>query len=318
MKRLALNLTAISRIYSVFSPSPQRLCEARKVLMRPGSIAIGVILLAALTVTSSAKELSQPTPSLTFGIYQSDKATVMYKMFFPVIQYIQTDLKRRLGRPVDIQLRIFRSYDEGIESLVAGKVDFVRFGPASYITAKGRNNRVKLLAMEHKSGKKRFKGLIIVAVDSPIRSLTDLKGHSFAFGDRNSTIGRYLAQAELVKAGIHANDLRNFDYLGRHDKVARAVEVGDYDAGAVKIKTYKKANKNGTLRIVVSFDNLTKPWVAREDLDASVFEALQKSLFGLTDPAVLKKLKVSGFMATSDTEYEFVREAIKMAQQFES
>ena len=209
-------------------------------------------------MTSSAQE-SQPAFSLTFGVYQSDKATVMYKMFFPVIKYIQANLKRRLGRPVDIQLRIFRSYDEGIESLVAGKVDFVRFGPASYITAKGRNNRIKLLAMEHKSGKKRFKGLIIAGVDSPIRSLTELKGHSFAFGDRNSTIGRYLAQAELVKAGIHANDLRKFDYLGRHDKVARAVELGDYDAGAVKIKTYKKANKNRTLRIVVSFDNVTKP-----------------------------------------------------------
>ena len=190
MKRLALNLRTIIRICSLFIPSPQRLCKARKVFMRPVSIAIGVILLAALTMTSSAQDLSQPTFSLTFGVYQSDKATVMYKMFFPVIQYIQSDLKRRLGRPVDIQLRIFRSYDEGIESLVAGKVDFVRFGPASYITAKGRNNRIKLLAMEHKSGKKRFKGLIIVAVDSPIRSLTDLKGHSFAFGDRNSTIGR--------------------------------------------------------------------------------------------------------------------------------
>ncbi len=318
MKRLVLNRTTIIKIYYVFSLSPQRLCKARKVLMGVGSLAIKVIFLTALSVTSSAQELSQPTSSLTFGVYQSDKASVMYKMFFPVIQYIQSDLKRSLGRPVDIELRIFRSYDEGIESLVAGKVDFVRFGPASYITAKGRNNRIKLLAMEHKSGKKRFKGLIIVAVDSPIRSLTDLKGRSFAFGNRNSTIGRYLAQAKLVKAGIHANDLRNFDYLGRHDKVARAVELGDYDAGAVKIKTYKRANKNGTLRTLVSFDNVTKPWVAREGLDATVFEALQKLLFGLTDPAVLKKLKVSGFMVTSDAEYELVREAIKMAWQFDS
>ena len=96
------------------------------------------------------------------------------------------------------------------------------------------------------------------------------------------------------------------------------MELGDYDAGAVKIKTYKKANKNRTLRIVVSFDNVTKPWVAREGLDATVFEALQKLLFGLTDPAVLKKLKVSGFMVTSDAEYELVREAIKMAWQFDS
>ena len=62
---------------------------------------------------------------------------------------------------------------------------------------------------------------------------------------------------------------------------------------------------------------MTQPWLAREGLDASVFEALQQSLFSLTDPAVLKELGVSGFTATNDAEYQLVREAMEAARQFD-
>jgi hypothetical protein len=36
--------------------------------------------------------------------------------------------------------------------------------------------------------------VIAVQKDSPLKTLAELKGKKFAFGDQNSTIGRYLAQ----------------------------------------------------------------------------------------------------------------------------
>ena len=85
--------------------------------------------------------------------------------------------------------------------------------------------------MEDKKGERRFSGVIVVGADSSIKRLADLAGKRFAFGDENSTIGRYLAQAELVKAGIRARDLAHYEYLGRHDLVAKAVSLGDFRAG---------------------------------------------------------------------------------------
>lgn len=268
-------------------------------------------------VKPAPEDPQKSTLSLSFGVYQSDKATVMYKKLTPVLEYLQEDLEHRIGRPVDLQLSIFKSYDDGIAALVKGQIDFVRFGPASYITAKQREPRLDLIAMEQENGEKRFRGVVIVRNDSPIQKLADLKGKRFAFGDENSTIGRYLIQAELVKAGIHASDLAGSKFLERHDKVAAAVQIGDFDAGAVATGTYEQANAKGTLRVIASFDNVTKPWVARAGFDPDVMAALRQGLMGIKDPAVLKELKVSGFVATSDEEYGFVREGMKVADEFE-
>jgi len=255
---------------------------------------------------------------LEFGVYQSDKATVMYKKLTPVLEWLQADLEPRVGRPVDVHLTIFKSYEDGMEALVQRKVDFTRFGPASYVLAKKRSPGINLVAMELEGGDKRFQGIIAVPQASTIQSLQELKGKKFAFGDQNSTIGRYLVQAELVKAGIHARDLASFKYLGRHDTVARAVELGDYDAGSIAVNTFEEARGAGKLRALATFDNVTKPWLAREGLDVATIAALHDSLLSLKDPAVLKELKITGFAEASDDEYALVREGMKRADEFES
>lgn len=266
---------------------------------------------------AQAMEKSADTLSLTFGVYQTDKATVMYRMFTPVLEAVQDQASARLGRPVDIELTIFKSYDDGIQALVDGKVDLVHFGPASYVTAKQRNPGIQLVAMEHEKGEKRFKGVIVVRTDSPIQTIEDLRGKRFAFGDRNSTIGRYLVQAQLLDHGISSKDLSSFKYLERHDQVAGAVELGDFEAGSVKVSTFRKYADKGTLRKLAEFDNVTKPIVARAGLDSAAFSAVQEAFYGLKDEAVLKELKISGFMAASDAEYDFVREGMKKSAAFE-
>lgn len=272
---------------------------------------------SALDQTPAPKVESTPL-SLDFGVYQSEKATAMYRAFTPILETLATSMEAELHRPVDIKLAIFKEYQDGIDSLVRGDVDFVRFGPASYITARERQPEVQLIAMETEGGDKRFQGVIVVRKESPFQKLSDLRGKKFAFGDPNSTIGRYLVQAELVKAGITSADLAGFKYLGRHDAVVKAVEIGDYDAGSAMKSAFEKANAKGTMRVLASFDNVTKPWVARKGLDKSTVDAIAKGLLAIQDPAVLKELKISGFLPTSEKEFEFVREGMKLAEKFEA
>jgi phosphonate transport system substrate-binding protein len=184
------------------------------------------------------------------------------------------------------------------------------------VTAKVKQAGVELIAMETEGGDKIFKGVVIVRKDSPIKTLADLRGKKFAFGDQNSTIGRYLIQAELYKAGITSADLAAYKYLGRHDIVASAVELGDYDAGSVMQSAFEKANAKGNLRVLMEFDNVTKPWVARKGLDKAILGAIQSGLYAIKDPAVLKGLKISGFVPTSDGEYKLVRDGMQLAEKF--
>lgn len=275
--------------------------------------------LLALTVQApAAKKSDAPPLSLSFGVYQSEKATLMYRTFTPVIEALTETMETKLQRPVDVRLFVFNSYDEGIESLASGKIDFVRFGPASYILAKEKQPGIQLIAMETESGDKRFKGAVVVRKDSSIQKLSDLRGKRFAFGDQNSTIGRYLIQAELVKAGITSADLASYKFLGRHDTVVKAVEVGDFDAGSAMLSTVEKVNAKGTFRVIATFDNVTKPWVARKGIDKATVDAIQQSLCAIQDQAILKDLKISGFVPTSEKEFELVREGMKIAERFEA
>lgn len=264
------------------------------------------ILLFTTSLTSNAEVL------LNFGVYTSDKASTMVEKFRPILNVIEKELSSRLGEPVHIRTQVAKSYEKGVEDLVSGSVDFARFGPASYISAKDKNPGINILAIESKKGRKIFQGVICVRKDSPITTVAQLKGKRFAFGNKRSTIGRYLSQKYLHEHGVNAKDLSAYEYLGRHDKVAAAVSIGQFDAGAIKEGTFKKYLKKGaSLRKIASFDNVTKPWIARSGLPKKVFSALHAVLIELKDPIALKALKKDGFLPGKDTDYATIRAAIR-------
>lgn len=275
------------------------------------------MLLTFLSVCGQALADSVDPIRLNFGVYSSNKPTTMVRTFKPTLKALEASMSEKLQRRVDIRMQIAKDYDQGVADLIKGKVDFSRFGPASYIQAKSENEGLELLAMENKNGEKVFYGIIAVHKDSDINDIQSLKNRSFAFGDESSTIGRFLSQHFLVNQGIHSKDLSTFKYLGRHDKVGTAVGAGDYDAGALNESTFKKLVAAGEpIRELARFPNVTKPWIARNGLSPEVMQALQQSLYELKNPKTLKSLKADGFLPGTDLEYETVRLAMQDNQLF--
>lgn len=274
------------------------------------------LLRLALPLVAALPLAAQQPTELTLGVYSFKKPTEVVRDFGPAIDELSRAMTKLAGRPITLSLRVTKTYEECLHKFVAGEIDLVRFGPASYVRAKDKNPGVQLVVAEQEDGKNRSQGVIAVRKDSPIKTIADIRGRSFAFGDELSTIGRYLSQAELVKANIFEADLSSSKFLERHDKVFKAVEVGDFDAGAMHIATFEDLNQKGQLRTIVTFENAGKPWVARAGLDATMVETLRKALFEMKDPVALKALKVHGFLATTDTDYEKVRAGMKIAEAF--
>ena len=126
--------------------------------------------------------------SLVFGTYAADKPSDVVRQLRPSLNEIAKNASTVLGEPVEIRMHVVRSYEEGVELITSGRVDFARLGPVSYVIAKNANPGLSILATERKNGGKVFKGIIIVAKDSPIGDASQLRGKSFAFGNENSTI----------------------------------------------------------------------------------------------------------------------------------
>jgi phosphonate transport system substrate-binding protein len=273
-------------------------------------------ILAIFALTTFAVPASAAV-DLTFGVYTSDNRSAMETKLRPVLGSLEADLAVILNDTVRIRLDVASSYQEGIDRIVEGRVDFARLGPASYVLAKDRSPGMEILAMESKKGQKVFKGVICVAKESPIREVSELRGKSFAFGNENSTIGRYLSQRHLMNNGIRANDLSRYEYLGRHDKVGIAVGRGKFDAGALKNGTFKKLVKKGVpIRAIATFNNVTKPWVAASSLSDRMAKAVRQALLNMSDPDALKALSKDGFLEGNDADYAEIREAIQNNARF--
>lgn len=270
------------------------------------------VCLLTIVLLFAALSTSHAEVDLLFGLYTSDKPTELKKMFDPILKELEKKVSAKLGEPVKISIKFSKTYEQGVNALVEGNVDFARFGPASYTEAKKSNARLDILAVESIKGQKTFNGIICVATGSAIRSVGELKGKSFAFGDMSSTIGRYLSQQYLVNNGIRASDLGTYEYLKNHQAVAVAVARGIFDAGALKESTFKKMIKKGAdLRSLASFPNVTKPWIAKAGLPEKIKNALKDSLIEIKDPAVLEKLKKDGFLPGDDSDYDIIRSSIE-------
>ena len=296
-------------------PSHRSTPRGRSILPAAGKM--GGALVCLIAVLGGASGLAQAKLSLTFGAYSSDKPSAMVAQIRPSLNEVARDMSASLGEEVEISMQVVKSYEDGVGLVVSGKVDFARLGPASYVAAIDQNPGLEILAMENKRGSKTFQGVICVRQDSDITELGQLKGRSFAFGNARSTLGRYLAQRILFQSGILAQDLARFEYLGRHDKVGRAVGSGLFDAGAVEETVFAKLVKQGVpIRAIATFATATKPWVARQGLEARVKLALRQALLGLSDRSALQALRFDGFLAGDDSDFGAMRQAIKENPRF--
>lgn len=254
---------------------------------------------------------------LNLGLYTSSKPSAMVSQFRPIVRQLERQMSRRLGKPVRIRMQIAKTHQRSIEHLADGKVDFARFGSASYVEAKTENPRLQILAVESKNRTKISYGIIATGLHSTIRTLADLKGKSFAFGDEQSTSGRFMAQQFLLKNGIRAKDLSRYEYLGRHDIVGAKVGSGDFAAGAMSESTFRSLLVDGKkIRELARFPIASKPWIARSGIDPNIATALKLSLLEMNDLDALKSLGVNGFVNGSNQDYKVVADSMSQNHEF--
>lgn len=287
----------------------------RRLLQRVSLCCFVAVCLAGSGLALASEELARTWPKqLVIGTYPSELPSEELEKIDP----IRRGLEKRLaaaGFPVAIDIQIFRGYEEAVQEVAAGKVDLARMGPVNYVLARRQNPGLKLLGMETQERYRMLTGYIFVPAASPVRRLKDLRGRTMAFGSTSSTTGRYFPQSALVDAGVFAQDLAGYRYLGRHDKVFHAVGAGGFDAGTSNEVTFNKYGLKKNFRVIHVMKSPAHAWLGRADLPDGVAERLRDALLGLgaEEMALLSR---DGIVRATDEDFEGVRQAMKNAERF--
>jgi phosphonate transport system substrate-binding protein len=183
-------------------------------------------LLAAFILSLLTHASAQSSRPLEFGVglFQPDKEKndVTYQ---PLADY----LSKRLGR--EVKLRTVDTWEGLAKSLASGETDLSLMGPWGYVLANHQAGAEVVSTILY-DGKPEYFAIMVTHPNSGINRLEDLKGKSFAFGDKGSTSGYLIPSHEFFKRGIEPEKLFSRVINTRHQAIETQITRGELDAGA--------------------------------------------------------------------------------------
>ncbi len=234
-------------------------------------------------------------------------------------QPLKAYLEKTLGK--DIELVVTTDYSSMIEAMRFGRIEIAYFGPFSYVLAKSKAPNIEPFAVGIEKGSSTYNSILIAAVDGPVKSVEDVRGKPFGFGDQASTSSHLAPRAHLLKKyKLDGNTDYKVVHLGTHDAVARAVQSGQIPAGALSEQIYRSLIARKTIdetkirKLDLSEPIPNYPITMQGDLAPALKEKIRTAFLEVKDPAVLKSFRVEGFAATDDKAYDILRETAKILQ----
>ena len=186
-------------------------------------LAIALIALSA-NISPIASAQSQRPLELGVGLFQpdKDKNDATYK---PLAAY----LAKKLGR--EVRLRTVDTWEGLAKSLASGETDISLMGPWGYVLANHQAG-AEVVATILYDGKPEYFAIMVTGPNSGINKIDDLKGKTFAFGDKGSTSGYLIPSHEFFKRGIEPEKFFARVINTKHQAIETQVTRGELDAGA--------------------------------------------------------------------------------------
>jgi phosphonate transport system substrate-binding protein len=271
------------------------------------AILVGLMGLCLLPGISWADNPS----TLRIGLLPGEAALTVIRTNKPLGAY----LERRLQMPVE--LIVGTDYGATGEALRFGRLDIAYLGPVTYVLGRQRAGIEAFAKPMHDHGAT-FTALVIAAADSPVRSLTDLRGESIAFGDVASTSGHWVPRYMLHVAGLESGTDYHPQFLGSHDTVALAVSRKMVAGGGISEPIFRLLVATGkisssAIRVVAESPPIPEyTWTFRVGLGEELRRRIRDAFLDIDDPAVLNIFKARSFVPARDEDYQIVRDWLQV------
>lgn len=271
-----------------------------------GTAAFALAPVAALAQTKDPAKLR-------VALLPDENASTLIQQAQPLKEY----LEKTLGK--QIELVVTTDYSSMIEAMRFGRIEIAYFGPFSYVLAKSKAPGIEPFAVGVEKGSPTYRSILIATADGPVKSVDDIRGKPFGFGDQASTSSHLAPRAHLLKKyKLEGNKDYKVVHLGTHDAVARAVQAGQIPAGALSEQIFraliarKTIDETKMIKLDLSDPIPNYPITMQGDLAPALQDKIRAAFLDAKDPAVLKSFRVEAFAPTDDKAYDILRETAKI------
>jgi phosphonate transport system substrate-binding protein len=247
------------------------------------------------------------------ALLPDENASTLIQNAQPLKAYLEKTLKK------EIELVVTTDYSSMIEAMRFGRIEVAYFGPFSYVLAKSRAPDIEPFAVGVERGAPFYNSILIATASGSVKTLADVRGKPFGFGDQASTSSHLAPRAHLLnKAGLDGDKDYKPVHLGTHDAVARAVQAGQVPAGALSKPIFDNLVTRGTIDAakVVQLDLSPAipnyPIVMQGNLAPALKQAIRSAFLDMKDKEVLKSFRVESFAPTDDKAYDVLRDTAKV------
>ena len=246
---------------------------------------------------------------LRVALLPDENAASIIQNAQPLKRYLEQTLKK------DVEITVTTDYSSMIEAMRFGRIEVAYFGPFSYVLAKSKAPTIEPFAVGVERGSPTYQSVLIATAGGPVKTLADVRGKPFGFGDQASTSSHLAPRAHLLKK-YQLDGEKDYRpvHLGTHDAVARAVQAGQVPAGALSKPILDNLIARGTVdaskivQLDLSAPIPNYPIVLQADLKPELKQAIRAAFLDMKDAEVLKAFRVQGFAATDDAAYDVLRE----------
>ncbi len=256
------------------------------------------------------------TDVLTFGFDLRASPQEDARQYLPFLHYLEE------ATGYTFELRFTPKDGQIVDDLGMGMVQFAFIGAGSCMRVHIKYGVIPIVRGLNSQGKAEYRSVIVVAPDSSIQTIEDLRGKSFAFGSITSTQGHLIPRIILRKHGLTLNDLIAYEYTGSHRNCANAVNAGRCDAGGMQDTIGEEMAAAGLLRIIyISQYYPSSGIAANKDVSPEVLAKVQQTLLdfdplGRDAPGLYhwdRTEMPNGFSVAKDEDYaELLEWAMKL------
>ncbi len=271
------------------------------------------MLALSMALPLSALAQTRDPAKLRVALLPDENASTLIQNAQPLKAYLEKTLKK------EIEIIVTTDYSSMIEAMRFGRIEIGYFGPFSYVLAKSRAPEIEAFAVGVEKGSPSYQSILIATAGGPVKTLADVKGKPFGFGDQASTSSHLAPRAHLLrKGGLEGDKDYKVVHLGTHDAVARAVQAGQIPAGALSEPIFRTLIERKTIdsakvvKIDLTADIPNYPITMQGNLAPQLKQAIRDAFLTINDKEVLKSFRVDAFAPTNDKAYDILRDTAQV------